>query len=135
MEENINLNSINKIKNNSINGKNYINNIFSVQNYTDKEKKIKEIGKEFENFFIKYLVDNMYKSVEVFSEDVGFERVIWQDFLNTELASKISEKYDLGISEAIYRQITLKYLDDNTVNNENLENDNKDDETLNIEDY
>ena len=77
---------------------------------SDFEAGIKKLGKEFETFFIKYLVNSMYNSVEILNDNAGFERGIWQDFLNSELASVISEKYDLGIADAIYRQVAAQYV-------------------------
>lgn len=88
--------------------------------------KIKEASKEFEKIFIKYLVDNMYKPVEIFNEDNGYENLIWQDFFNDEIASKISENFNLGISDAIYKQIASQYLSkdifDEESNNSNIDN-------------
>jgi len=88
--------------------------------------KIKEASKEFEKIFIKYLVDNMYKPVEIFNEDNSYENLIWQDFFNDEIASKISENFNLGISDAIYKQIASQYLSkdifDEESNNSNIDN-------------
>lgn len=119
MDEKINLSSISKVQNEVIGNDSYINSKISLRDYSDKE--IKDVGKEFEKIFCKYLVESMYKSVEVFNEDAGFERIIWQGFFNEEIAAKIVERYDLGISDAISRQIALQYQKENPPVDENTE--------------
>lgn len=121
MDNNIDLNSIKKVENSPVRNSDSVNYRPAVKNNSEEENKISELGKEFEKIFVKYLVDSMYKSVEMLSEDAGFERTIWQDFLNSELASKISESCDLGIAEGICRQYFLGHPESIAEDNDNIE--------------
>ncbi|GEM_PF-6370018 len=122
MNEN-NINSINFINDISVKEQRYLDNSkWTINNYLNKkiysysvgnsteEEKIKQVGKEFEKIFLKYLVSCMFNSTQFFSEDIGFERIIWQDYFNEEIAAKISESIELGIADSIYEQITANNL-------------------------
>ncbi|MBN2073599.1 MAG: rod-binding protein [Actinobacteria bacterium] len=78
------------------------------------ELKLKEACREFEQIFVKYLVDSMWASVEAMRGGFSGERAIWQDMLNNEMAKKVSEDSGLGIADVIYRQVSDAYMADNT---------------------
>lgn len=72
--------------------------------------KLREACREFEQIFIKYLIDSMWSSVEVLSDGFSNERSMWQEMLNNEIAKEVSRDSRLGISDAIYLQISSSYI-------------------------
>jgi peptidoglycan hydrolase FlgJ len=72
--------------------------------------RLKEACREFEQIFIKYLVDSMWSSVELMGDGFSSERAMWQDMLNNEIAKEISLGSGLGISDVIYQQISSSYI-------------------------
>ena len=119
MTEQINLDPINKTRDTFTDKELHFDSKVSHKTYTEKE--IKSIGKEFEKVFCKYLVDSMYKSVELFNEDAGFEKTIWQSFFNEEIANQVAEANNLGIADAIYRQLASQYVKEEMQVDENIE--------------
>lgn len=67
---------------------------------------LQKVAGEFEKVLLKYMVDQMFASVESLAGGHSYERSLWQDHFTAELASSISENTSLGISEAIYSQLT-----------------------------
>jgi len=74
-----------------------------------QEKEIRQACDDFENIFVKMMVDKMWSSVNLFKEDISFESEIWQDTFTAQIAEEISQNSNIGISEAIYSQILKDY--------------------------
>lgn len=78
-------------------------------------RKIRQACDEFENIFVKMMVDKMWSSVNLFNEEISFETEIWQDTFTAQVASEISQSSDIGISEAIYTQIIKDHISQDDV--------------------
>lgn len=73
------------------------------------EDKIREYSNHIEGYFLKFLIDEMWSSVESLGQGYALERGLCQDMLNQELALQISANIDLKIGESIYQQLTAAY--------------------------
>jgi hypothetical protein len=61
--------------------------------------KLKEACTQFEQIFIKYMVDKMWSSTDAGSGKQSTEKSIWQDYFNNEISKVIAESNMTGISE------------------------------------
>lgn len=72
--------------------------------------KLIEVCNDFEQIFVKYLVDKMWSSADIDGGDTSGEKAIYQDMLNDQIAKEISDSSDLGISGMIYQQMSAAYF-------------------------
>lgn len=67
--------------------------------------KLKEACTQFEQIFIKYLVDKMWSSTDAGSGKQSTEKSMWQDYFNNEISKVIAESSMTGISETMFDQL------------------------------
>ena len=67
--------------------------------------KLKEACTQFEQIFIKYMVDKMWSSTDAGSGKQSIEKSIWQDYFNNEISKVIAESSLTGISETLFEQL------------------------------
>jgi len=67
--------------------------------------KLKEACTQFEQIFIKYMVDKMWSSTDAGSGKQSIEKSIWQDYFNNEISKVIAESSLTGISETLFDQL------------------------------
>ncbi len=81
------------------------NSNFSEALSTEKNR-LKEACTEFEQIFLKYMVDKMWSSVDTIRGEQTTEKAVWQDFFNSEIAKTIAESNITGISDMLYLQLS-----------------------------
>ena len=67
--------------------------------------KLKEACTQFEQIFIKYMVDKMWGSTNVTGGKQSIEKSVWQDYFNSEISKVIAESHMTGISETLFGQL------------------------------
>ncbi len=67
--------------------------------------KLKEACTQFEQIFIKYMVDKMWSSTDAGSGKQSTEKSMWQDYFNNEISKVIAESSMTGISETLFDQL------------------------------
>jgi Rod binding domain-containing protein len=67
--------------------------------------KLKEACTQFEQIFIKYLVDKMWSGTEAAGGKQTIEKSVWQDYFNNEISKVIAESNMTGISETLFDQL------------------------------
>jgi flagellar protein FlgJ len=81
---------------------------------TDKDiAALKRSCQDFEAIFIQSMFKSMRKTVPdggLFTRDTAHE--IYQEMLDSEVASKISRNQSMGLADQIYRQIKKNFLPD-----------------------
>ncbi len=75
-------------------------NDISVQNM-----KLKEACTQFEQIFIKYMVDKMWSGTDITGGKKSIEKSVWQDYFNNEISKVIAESSMTGISETLFDQL------------------------------
>jgi Rod binding domain-containing protein len=67
--------------------------------------KLKEACTQFEQIFIKYMVDKMWSSTETAGSKQTIEKSVWQDYFNNEISKVIAESNMTGISDTLFDQL------------------------------
>jgi Rod binding domain-containing protein len=67
--------------------------------------KLKEACTQFEQIFIKYLVDKMWSGTDITGGKKSIEKSVWQDYFNNEISKVIAESSMTGISETLFDQL------------------------------
>jgi Rod binding domain-containing protein len=80
-------------------------NIQSKNEISSQNAKLKEACTQFEQIFIKYMVDKMWSGTEAAEGKQTIEKSVWQDYFNNEISKVIAESNMTGISETLYGQL------------------------------
>lgn len=83
-----------------------VNNFNSFEIISAEKNRLKKACTEFEQIFLKYMVDNMWSSVDIIRGEQTTEKAVWQDFFNSEIARTIAESNITGISDMLYLQLS-----------------------------
>jgi Rod binding domain-containing protein len=67
--------------------------------------KLKEACTQFEQIFIKYMVDKMWSGTDITGGKKSIEKSVWQDYFNNEISKVIAESSMTGISETLFDQL------------------------------
>jgi len=67
--------------------------------------KLKEACTQFEQIFIKYMVDKMWSGTDITGGKKSIEKSVWQDYFNNEISKVIAESSLTGISETLFDQL------------------------------
>lgn len=83
-----------------------VNNFNSSDVISAEKNRLKKACTEFEQIFLKYMVDKMWSSVDIIRGEQTTEKAVWQDFFNSEIARTIAESNITGISDTLYLQLS-----------------------------
>jgi Rod binding domain-containing protein len=80
----------------------------SISKYPDSldSIKLKEACTQFEQIFVKYMVDKMWSGVDAIRGEQSTEKEIWQDYFNNEISKTIAESNLTGLAESLYLQLS-----------------------------